>query len=57
MASAGMTAAQLVYLRRALDGSIEGRATALAALKILAASALLGLTAYGDVVGDRGSRG
>ncbi len=61
VASAGMTAAQLVYLRRALDGSIEGRATALAALKILAASALLGLTAYATwwviegAVGDAGA--
>ncbi len=47
IASAGMTAAQLVYLRRELQGSIQGRATALAAARILGASALLGFVAFG----------
>ena len=42
-----MTFAQLAYLRRELHGSIEGRATRLAAGKVIAASALLGATAYG----------
>ena len=47
VASAGMTAAQLAYMRRELQGSIEGRATALAAAKVLAASALLGAVTFG----------
>lgn len=60
IASAGMTFAQLAYLRRELHGSVEGRATTLVAAKVLAASALLGLTAYGvwwvieGAVGDDG---
>ncbi len=58
VASAGMTFAQFAYLRRELHGSIEGRATAITAVKVLFGSALLGLTAYGvwraieDAVGD-----
>jgi putative peptidoglycan lipid II flippase len=61
VASAGMTFAQLFYLRRELHGTIEGRATAVAAVKVLAASALLALTSYGvwslieGQVGDAGA--
>lgn len=60
VSSAGMTAAQFYYLRRDLDGSIEGRATMVAAAKITGASVLLGLSAYGvwsaieSLVGDEG---
>jgi putative peptidoglycan lipid II flippase len=60
VASAGMTAAQAVYLRRELDGSIEGRATLVAAAKITTASVLLGITSFAvwwaidAVVGDAG---
>ena len=55
-----MTVAQEIFLRRELGGSIEGRATAIAGAKILVASVLLGLTAYGvwwlidGAVGDAG---
>ncbi len=46
VASAGMAAAQAVYLRMALDGRLEGRRTALGLLAIVAASLLLGIVAY-----------
>jgi putative peptidoglycan lipid II flippase len=46
VASAGMTAGQAIYLRRALHGRLEGRQTAAATLAIASASALLGLVAY-----------
>src|SRR5437588_5930031 len=45
--SAGMTVAQVVYLRRELAGAIEGRRTLVAGLQILAASAVLGAASWG----------
>ena len=60
-ASAGMTAAQAFFLRRHLGGSIEGRQTAIAAVKILVASAALAAVAWGvwagldSLVGDSGA--
>lgn len=60
VASAVMTWAQSTALKRDLHGSIEGRRNGLAALKILAASALLGLVSFGvwagldALVGDGG---
>ena len=61
VASAGMTAAQAFFLRRQLDGSIQGRETAIAAIKILLASAVLaGVTwvvwaEIDSLVGDAGA--
>lgn len=58
--TAGMTFAQAVYLRRSLHGSIEGRATLRATLKVLAATGVLAIVAYGvwfaidRAVGDAG---
>jgi putative peptidoglycan lipid II flippase len=46
VASAGMSATQAWYLRRALHGRLEGRQTAAAALGIGSASALLGLVSW-----------
>ncbi len=46
VASAAMTAGQVWYLRRALGGQLEGRATAQALLRIVVASALLALVSY-----------
>jgi putative peptidoglycan lipid II flippase len=60
VASAGMMAAQTVYLRRQLHGSIEGRETLNLTLKVVAAAALLILVSRGiwllldDAVGDSG---
>jgi putative peptidoglycan lipid II flippase len=60
VASAGMMAAQTVYLRRQLHGSIEGRETLILTLKVVAAAALLILVSRGiwllldDAVGDSG---
>ena len=47
VASAAMTFGQSSYLRRELGGSLEGRATFDAVLRILLGSALLGAVAYG----------
>ena len=47
VASAGMTFAQTRALRRQLGGTIEGRATALATIKVLIASAALAAVAGG----------
>ncbi len=61
VASAGMTFAQLRYLRRELDGAIEGRQTTVTALKVLAASALLAVVSYAvwwvldSMLGDAGA--
>jgi putative peptidoglycan lipid II flippase len=58
--TAGMTFAQMVVLRRQLDGSIEGRRTVDATVRVLAASVILGLVAYGvwaaldTLLGDAG---
>jgi putative peptidoglycan lipid II flippase len=46
VASAAMTAGQTWYLRRELGGQLEGRATAQAVARIVAASALLAAIAY-----------
>ena len=60
VASAGMMAAQTVYLRRQLHGSIEGRETLILTLKVVAAAALLIIVSRGiwllldDAVGDSG---
>jgi putative peptidoglycan lipid II flippase len=43
----GMTIGQTWRLRRLLDGSLEGRRTAIAVAQMVAASALLGLVSYG----------
>lgn len=43
----GMTIGQTWRLRRLLDGSLEGRRTAIAVAQTVAASALLGLVSYG----------
>src|SRR5919107_1141728 len=45
--SAAMTLAQLHFLRRELHGRLEGRETLLAVTRMCAASALLGVIAYG----------
>ena len=45
--SAAMTLAQILYLRRELHGRLEGRQTVVAVAQMSAASALLGLAAYG----------
>ena len=45
--SAGMTAAQAVFLRRVLSGQLEGRRTTLAVGQIALASAALGAVAWG----------
>lgn len=45
--TAGMTFAQAFYLRRSLGGSIEGRATLIASARVLLASLVLALVAYG----------
>ncbi|HEX2103803.1 MAG TPA: murein biosynthesis integral membrane protein MurJ [Solirubrobacteraceae bacterium] len=45
--SAAMTLAQLHFLRRELHGRLEGRQTLLAVAQMSAASALLGVVAYG----------
>jgi putative peptidoglycan lipid II flippase len=45
--NAGMTAAQAVYLRRELGGTIDGRQTLRIGAQIVAASALLGGVAWG----------
>ena len=45
--SAGMTIAQVVYLRRELGGMIEGGRTLLAGIQIAASSALLGAVSWG----------
>ncbi len=61
VASAGMTAAQAFFLRRDLGGSIEGRQTAVTAIKILVASAVMAGVAWGvwavldSAVGDAGA--
>jgi putative peptidoglycan lipid II flippase len=47
VASAGMTIAQAYYLRRLLQGSLEGAAMAHALLRIVNASGLLGVVSYG----------
>jgi putative peptidoglycan lipid II flippase len=47
VASAGMTVGQSYYLRRLLQGSLEGGAMAAALLRIGAASVLLGAVSYG----------
>jgi putative peptidoglycan lipid II flippase len=47
VASAAMTFGQAWYLRRELGGRLEGRATADAVTRIVAASALLAAVAYG----------
>jgi putative peptidoglycan lipid II flippase len=58
--SVGMTTAQMFFLRRQLNGSIEGRQTAIAAAKIILASAALAGAAWGvwsvveAAVGDAG---
>ena len=46
VASVGMTAVQAVYLRRLLDGSLEGTAMARALVRIVNASVLLGIVSY-----------
>jgi putative peptidoglycan lipid II flippase len=59
--SVGMTTAQMFFLRRQLDGSIEGRQTAVTAAKIILASAALAGAAWGvwsvleSAVGDAGA--
>jgi putative peptidoglycan lipid II flippase len=45
--NAGMTAAQFVYLRRELGGTVEGRQTMTVGAQVVAASALLGGVAFG----------
>ena len=58
--SVGMTTAQMFFLRRQMGGSIEGRQTAIAAAKIILASAALAGAAWGvwsvveAAVGDAG---
>ncbi|MFM8560897.1 MAG: murein biosynthesis integral membrane protein MurJ [Solirubrobacterales bacterium] len=58
--SVGMTTAQMFFLRRQLNGSIEGRQTAITAAKIILASAALAGAAWGvwslldSAVGDAG---
>ncbi|MCW2999718.1 MAG: integral rane protein MviN [Solirubrobacterales bacterium] len=47
VASAGMTIAQAFYLRRLLQGSLEGAAMLHALLRIVNASGLLGAVSYG----------
>jgi putative peptidoglycan lipid II flippase len=47
VASAAMTAGQAYYLRRELGGQLEGAETLAAIVRILAASALLAVVAYG----------
>ncbi|MCW3017455.1 MAG: integral rane protein MviN [Solirubrobacterales bacterium] len=47
VASAGMTIAQAIYLRRLLKGSLEGAAMLHALLRIVNASGLLGAISYG----------
>ncbi|CAB4930966.1 unannotated protein [freshwater metagenome] len=60
VASAGMTFAQAHWLRRELGGTIEGRETLVAALKILAAAVMLGIVTWlvwkglDSVLGDGG---
>jgi len=46
VSTAAMTALQAIYLRRELQGRLEGRETTMATLAIGAASGLLGLVAY-----------
>jgi len=48
VASAAMTFGQAWYLRRELGGQLEGRETVDAVLRIVAASALLAVVAYGS---------
>lgn len=61
VASAGMTAAQAFFLRRQLDGSMQGRQTAVATVKILLASAVLAAVTWAvwaeldAIVGDGGA--
>ncbi len=47
VASLGMTIAQAIYLRRLLQGSLEGAAMLHALVRITGASALLGAVSYG----------
>ncbi|MCW3041836.1 MAG: integral rane protein MviN [Solirubrobacterales bacterium] len=47
VASAGMTVLQAIYLRRLLEGSLEGAAMAHALLRIVNAAGLLGAVSYG----------
>ncbi|MSX01976.1 MAG: oligosaccharide flippase family protein [Actinobacteria bacterium] len=60
VASAGMTAAQMIFLRRELDGTIEGRETLVMSLKVLLAAVALIASARGawllvdGAVGDAG---
>ena len=60
VASAGMTAAQMLYLRRQLGGSIEGRETLIMTLKVIFSAALLIVVSRGlwllldDAVGSEG---
>ncbi len=51
VASASMTAAQILFLRRALHGRLEGRRTMIAAAQMTAAAALLAAGAYGVWLG------
>ncbi len=60
VASGGMTLAQMIFLRRQLDGSIQGRETVIVLAKVLLASLLLIVAARGSwllldgLVGDAG---
>jgi len=60
VASAGMTAAQMIYLRRQLGGSIEGRETLIMTLKVIFSATLLIVVSRGlwllldDAVGSAG---
>ncbi len=60
VASGGMTLAQMIFLRRQLDGSIQGRETVIVLAKVLMASVLLIVAARGSwllldgLVGDAG---
>jgi putative peptidoglycan lipid II flippase len=47
VASAGMTAAQMIYLRRQLGGSIEGRQTMIMTIKVIFSAALLIIASRG----------
>ena len=60
VASAGMTAAQMVYLRRQLGGSIEGRETLIMTVKVIVSAILLVIVSRGIwllVDGEIGSAG
>ena len=60
VASAGMTAAQMVYLRRQLGGSIEGRETLIMTVKVILSAILLVIVSRGIwlfVDGEIGSAG